>query len=61
MKETVKRMMQLCSDQSCCPTVKFVTRDGAQIVILEDDYNGRVELKEKEWKILKDLIVNGDL
>jgi hypothetical protein len=61
MKETVRRMMQLCSDQSCCPTVKFVTRGDENLVILEDDCNGKVELKEKEWKILKDLILKGEL
>ncbi len=56
MKEKIRKEFQLCSEGSCCPTVKYITRDNENLVILEDDCDGRVELKESEWNILKDLI-----
>ena len=61
MKEKIRKEFQLCSEQSCCPTVRYITRDNENLVILEDDYDGRVELKESEWNILKDLIKNEEV
>ena len=60
MKEKIKKELQLCSEQGCCPTIKFVERDGKNIIVIEDDYSGRVELKENEWNDLKSLIVKGE-
>ncbi len=59
MKDKIRKEMMLCSDQGCCPRVKFVTRGDEEIVLIEDDHEGKVELKMKEWEILKDFVRSG--
>jgi hypothetical protein len=41
--------------------VKIVARQGEELVVIEDDSKGRVELRKEEWEILKDLVRSGRL
>jgi len=61
MEEKTVMSMQLCSEKSCCPTVKVVARQGEELVVIEDDNKGRVELRKEEWEILKDFVRSGRL
>jgi hypothetical protein len=61
MEEKTVMSMQLCSEKSCCPTVKVVARQGEEFVVIEDDSHGRVELRKEEWDILKELVRAGRL
>jgi len=56
MTEKIKKEFQLCSDRSCCPVLKFVEKDGRELVIIQDDTGGKVELSSEQWQLLKNLI-----
>lgn len=45
-----KGVVTLCGGGGCCPTVDF-TFPG--IVIVRDDYGGKVRLTRDEWNMLK--------
>lgn len=42
--------VKLCGVQGCCPTIDFTN---PEMVVLSDDFNGKVQLTRAQWADLK--------
>ena len=42
--------VKLCGVQGCCPTVDFTD---SEMVVLADDFGGKVQLTREQWTELK--------
>lgn len=42
--------VQLCGVFGCCPTVDFTD---PKVVVLKDDFNGKVQFTPEQWQDLK--------
>lgn len=43
-------VVRLCGVQGCCPTINFTN---PEMVILQDDFGGKVQLTREQWTELK--------
>ena len=56
--KSIQRSVTLCCGKGGCPVVK---KDEAGDVVITDDNNGRVKLSKDEWKMLKEIVKDGDI
>lgn len=54
----IQRSFTLCCGKGGCPVI---TEKPTGEIVITDDNNGRVELSKAQWKILKEIIKDGDI